>query len=106
MALCISCGHDKLGAVREPVTIGTPVFCSDCGALMVADYVPLGPELEIPGVRLPSALEAEELRADPDVVRWRDAWILSEVDRAGNLKEKERTDGPALLEELERARRR
>lgn len=102
MAECVACYGHTLGAVREPVERFTPVFCSSCGTLMVVDVI-----ASRPIVRRPTPLEATILRDDCDVKRFYDAFILEQVDAAGNLKAKapERTDGPGLLEELERGRR-
>jgi hypothetical protein len=98
-ASCLSCGSERLGAVHEPLELGGFVYCGGCGSFMVADVI-----RDIPGVRRPWAAEALRIDQDPAVKRIREAFVLDKIDAGGNLKEKQRSDGPQLLEELERAR--
>ena len=81
------CGCDRLGAVREPLELGAPIICGQCGGLMVLDLVEID-EAMSPTVRRPTREESIDLHRDPDVVRFLDAYALETIRRAATTSEK------------------
>jgi hypothetical protein len=77
---CLFCACDRVATPDPEPTIGSPVFCGQCGALMVLDDAGDPDELR-PELRRVRTSEREELLRLPAVRAVRDAYALDDVER-------------------------
>jgi hypothetical protein len=93
---CVMCGFGLLTTVRPIVMGDQPVICGGCGGIQVLT-VAEDDDAPMATLRRAGSVELRELLADPAVRRFRDAFDVETIERAGEGARKTKVKGKMRL---------